>query len=381
MGICVKVFDKADTDWVTLTLWTDDECPEFCPVCLLLVYIHLTKIQGGFLFPSELELLNPPSDGVFVTQISYGVLQECMTQLVKGVLGLSGLSPKVGLHLLQKTGYLFGIWGDAEVTTLAKSARHKCIDIANVYAQDAAYLKTVSHLQLNNSNCVKKWKSVLQMSPTSAAMLNTESMPFACSVVELAQRFITHHLQVVPTHVFATSPTFLCDKSVKFVRPMQAAERISKLLATMPPAVNAELTMLMAIQLQEGVESVLASRHAGPNIAPVFPVHASVGVTTASNVAPNPKKSCIHRIIHFQEIAKVKAARDPREKVEGILQMAHKMASLETWDVTESTCQFVIKYFKKVHQCFLLHCGTDTDKFLMHYPNFKDTTFKCTCKK
>ena len=94
----------------------------------------------------------------------------------------------------------------------------------------------------------------------------------------------------MPIHVFATSPTFVCDKSVKFVRPMQAAERISKLLATMPPAVNAELTMLMAIQVQEGVENVLASRHAGPNTAPVFPVHASVGITTASNVAPTPKK-------------------------------------------------------------------------------------------
>ena len=120
-------------------------------------------------------------------------------------------------------------------------------------------------------------------------MLNTESMPFACSVVELAQHFIIHYLQVVPTHVFATSPTFLCDKSVKFVRSMQTAKRISKLLATMPPAVDAELTMLMAIQLQEGVENVLASQHAGPNITPVFPV--SVGITTASNVAPNHKKA------------------------------------------------------------------------------------------
>ena len=45
MGICRKLLCKADTDWVSLTLWTDDECPEFCPVHLLLVYIHLTKIK------------------------------------------------------------------------------------------------------------------------------------------------------------------------------------------------------------------------------------------------------------------------------------------------------------------------------------------------
>jgi hypothetical protein len=162
----------------------DDECPEFRPVHILLVYIHLTKVQGGFLFPSELQLLHPPSNAVFVTQISYGALQECMTLLVKDVLGLSRLSAKVDLHLLQKTGYLFGIWGDAEVATLAKSARHKCIDIANAYLQDAAYLKTVSHLQLSYLNHVKKWKPILLMSPTSAVMLNTKSMPFACSVVE-----------------------------------------------------------------------------------------------------------------------------------------------------------------------------------------------------
>ena len=129
------------------------------------------------------------------------------------------------------------------------------------------------------------------------------------------------------------------------------------------------------------MENVLASWHAGPNIAPVFPVHASVGVTTASNVAPIPKKCHIHGIIHFQEIAKVKASKDPREKMEGILHMAHKMASLETRDVTESTCQFVIKYVKKVHYCFLLHCNVDSDKFLMHYPNLKHTTFKCTCEE
>jgi hypothetical protein len=108
--------------------------------------------------------------------------------------------------------------------TLAKSARRKRIDIANVYSWDAVYLKTVSRLQFNNLSHVNKWKTVLLMSPTRAAILNTESMSFACSVVELAQHFIIHFLQVVPTHVFATSPTFLCEKSVKFVRSMRAAK-------------------------------------------------------------------------------------------------------------------------------------------------------------
>ena len=60
----------------------------------------LLKCNVAFLFPSELELLNLPPDGVFVTQIFYGVLQDHMTLLVKDVLRLSGISAKVGLYLL-----------------------------------------------------------------------------------------------------------------------------------------------------------------------------------------------------------------------------------------------------------------------------------------
>ena len=98
MGLCLKVLGKADKDWITLMLWTDDECPEFCPIHLLLVYNYASKIKGGFLFPSEVELNNPPPNGIFVAQVSYGVMQEHVASLVKDVLGLSGVTFKVGLH-------------------------------------------------------------------------------------------------------------------------------------------------------------------------------------------------------------------------------------------------------------------------------------------
>ena len=217
MGMCLKVFGKSDKDWVTLMLWADDECPEFCPVCLLLVYLYVSKIKGGFLFTSKVELNTPPSDVIFVLQVSYGVMREHVASLVKDVLGLSGESFKVGLHLLRKTAYLFGIWGNADVATLAKSAWHKCIDTANDYACDAALIKVHTTIQYNDLNRVKQWKPILLTSPLSATLLNVKSIPFACSVVELANCFIVHHLQVLPTHPCAMSPTFLCDKALKFV--------------------------------------------------------------------------------------------------------------------------------------------------------------------
>ena len=108
------------------------------------------------------------------------------------------------------------------------------------------------------------------------------------------------------------------------------------------------------------------------------PTAATLGITATSYVH-HPKKICMQGIIMFEEIAKAKASKGPRKKLEGVLQMAAKMTSLEMRDITESTCQFVIKYINKVNQCFLHHCNGDVDNFLMRYPNFKHTTFKCTC--
>ena len=81
-------------------------------------------MKGGFLFPSKVELYNPLSGGIFDTQVSYGVMRVCVVSLIKDVLGLSGEAFKVSLHSLQKTAYLFGIWGNTDVVTLAKNAQH-----------------------------------------------------------------------------------------------------------------------------------------------------------------------------------------------------------------------------------------------------------------
>ena len=54
--------------------------------------------------------------------MSFGVLREHVASLVKDILELSGGTFKVGLHLLQKTAYLFGIWENEDVATLVKSA-------------------------------------------------------------------------------------------------------------------------------------------------------------------------------------------------------------------------------------------------------------------
>ena len=138
--------------------------------------------------------------------------------------------------------------------------------------------------------------------------------------------------------------------------------------------------MLLDMQLQEKVKAVLASWQAQPHPAFTVAMATTLGITATSNVH-HPKKACAQEIIMLGEIAEVKASKVPRKKLEGVLQMAAKIASLEMHNATESTCQFVIKYVNKVNQCCIHHCNPNVNVFLTHYPNFKHTTFKYNCEE
>jgi hypothetical protein len=50
-SIVLKVRGKSDLDWVSLTLWRDDQNPEFCPIRALMVYLAKANLKDGYLFP------------------------------------------------------------------------------------------------------------------------------------------------------------------------------------------------------------------------------------------------------------------------------------------------------------------------------------------
>ena len=51
---------------------------------------------------------------------------------------------------------------------------------------------------------------------------------------------------------------------------------MTTLLATVPPAENTELTVIMALQLQVGVKVVLTGQHTRPYHELILPVHTFV---------------------------------------------------------------------------------------------------------
>jgi hypothetical protein len=173
----------------------------------------------------------------------------------------------------------------------------------------------------------------------------------------------------------------LCDKSVKFARPFQAMERISKLLSTMLPAGNAELTMILATQFEEGVDTILAHWHAGYTCSANLScacIHETHNCLQSCHYSQKRPYSWNHE---YSRDCQSQALKDSRNNIEGIQHIIVKVTSLELGDIIKSTCQFVMKYVIKVHNCFVLHCNSNADNFVKCNPNLKFTNFKCTCEE
>ena len=54
--LVVWIKGKSDTKAVSLSLWRDDENPEFCPICALLTYLGKANLEGGYSFPDWADL-------------------------------------------------------------------------------------------------------------------------------------------------------------------------------------------------------------------------------------------------------------------------------------------------------------------------------------
>ena len=141
-------------------------------------------------------------------QESYGVLREHVESVIKDVLGLSGVTFKVGLYFHCKTAYLLGILRNVDVAILAQSSQQECIDNAHDYACNTVTIKVHKTILHKDLNVVKKWLLILLTFTFECCLFNVKSTSYVWSVLESANWFIVHHLWVSPTHLRATSPAY-----------------------------------------------------------------------------------------------------------------------------------------------------------------------------
>ena len=256
-SLCFRIFGRS-SGWTHMTLWIDEECPEFCPVSILLSYIHCSGIKSGFLFPSEEELLNPPDNGDFVTQLKSNIAMTRMNKIAKQVAGLDNF--QFQKCTFRRTGYLFGRWGGGAIEMLASTARHISRNTAQLYVKDADVHHELCLLH-NNSNHLNK---VCTFRPNSlkatgnAIYLNLPSMKFKADLPEAAERYITNQLQIPKSHSSYRSPLYLCTLALRYVRPQTANERLETFLKKVPEDCREPLRQHVNSVVQQGVMAIIA---------------------------------------------------------------------------------------------------------------------------
>ena len=147
-ALALRIWGKTDHEYKYYWLWVDDEFPELCPVRHLLIFIYLSGIKAGPVFPAWREMttaartkssgtVETNDDGVFCESISYGTFSKWFKRVLTEVLPNRGEYLKVGLHMFRKTGYRLAIWGGGLWPAIKADARHVKDEDALNYAGDS----------------------------------------------------------------------------------------------------------------------------------------------------------------------------------------------------------------------------------------------------
>jgi hypothetical protein len=149
------------------------------------VYLFLTGIKGGYLFPDDAELNNMPADGICRTKLSKKKLMGRLPTLFFDVLKKADM--KLETHTFCNTAYLLSVWGLGEISDIMFSARHKSLGEAENYRKDALGLLETAMIHNDPMECVSCWRSIRRENDTNHKSLNVPSIPYQKPLVELAE--------------------------------------------------------------------------------------------------------------------------------------------------------------------------------------------------
>ncbi|ETV74068.1 hypothetical protein H257_11379 [Aphanomyces astaci] len=135
--LAVQISGKKDKKkWIVLSLYRDDQCPELWPVRAVLAWIHLSRHPGtDYLFPHDKDTTKCYSPVMFQT--------KCRNVCTK----VTGQHGPIATHWLRKKGWLLATWGGGSGVDMQQASRHKSLEMAGRYKQDAQSLLEIAKNQ------------------------------------------------------------------------------------------------------------------------------------------------------------------------------------------------------------------------------------------
>lgn len=206
-GLCVRIKGKRDKVPLDFALWNDKECPEFSACQAILIWISLSGIKSGKLFPQKEDLGKGES---FTTNYSYSAMLEILKSLSENVCGHDTTSTTIiyGTHMARKTAFLLAYWGfvrkdnclaEMDKANILLSARHKDISSTATYLSNSGTLKSlVDRLdKMSERHRVGQWEPIHIKTHDSFASLNMESMKFQKRLPDLSDWYV-HEMLGIP---------------------------------------------------------------------------------------------------------------------------------------------------------------------------------------
>ena len=238
-SICIDFPDirQEDVSQRNIVLWSNDECPELDPIRILMAHLYLIGWKGGYLFPTEAEIRNPPADGIYKTHMTEAQMLDYFKVLYKTVLGRE---EKIDLHGFRKTAYLLLIFGGClHIASLMLAANHKCAKVANRYLQDALALYQKCKVFCNREEYVGNVRNCYSNGGENAMRACAPGAKWQRPLHEIVKGFIEVRVGISPLDPRSKQPTYVYEQVQKWQKPTvkpEAALEVSRYAPHMPYA-------------------------------------------------------------------------------------------------------------------------------------------------
>lgn len=372
--LAVWIRGKGDKSYSLLSLWRDDETPEFCPIRALLIYLAAANLNDGYLFPNYSDLEKHHLDAAaapvsFRRPVSYNYIRK---ELKKAIAACFSGDPhafpenecKVGTHTMRKTAYLFAVFAvlskydtqgravtradsslriqPLELDDIEKAARHGTHQNSSIYF--AANSNKYERLGPSNSaqwphHRVSPWRSIYYgSSKTKTSYESNEDLTTRTDVPvwRLAHWFVREELGI---GVVGWDPLQAMTISCSLIEKSSTAmEQFSNLLmAHLPTALYRQAKALFQQCCREVERQHDAEREQGKEKDESGKRKRAANNTDTDKrkAPPPPKRECAAEMEELQQFKKDKKGnkRMVYEKIKQFAQLPreHTTKKARTW--------------------------------------------------
>jgi hypothetical protein len=383
-------------------IFFNDDMPRQCFLRHLLVWLHITGIESGSIFPNPTDLYH---NTLLVNGFHSKVSDQLFNSWLQAMLSKHcrhSAQVRAGTHTLKVTAFLLAIMGGGEFQSIKRNARHKDDKSAIRYYTDG--VQTMERIQKNpllaRQQSTWKFRETLvhQVGDNQERLNRFVSDRQDVSLKEAVNFFVVKMMGVPADSPHYKDPNYLLLRSysMNFARDAPISDPYSECMfyvEPLPPAIRNPiarcLQKMMAARICDCGTNPLTPvvpRLDGAILVPSF-VHLKppsipggkydidkLLLESLRRLSSTKRVQSLYQLI--LEIELVVQSDDPSSGVNGAVTCAYLNGKTS---ISKNRGYVFTRFLDKFQACLSLHFSNDLVIFLQVYPDYNHTKFRCTC--